>query len=138
MFKKQLSLALVVALVVTLAEGGGVASAQSQTSETEAQRAEQVRTEIAKLGTGPDARIKLKLQDNSKVEGYVSEAGADSFVVVNPKNGVATTVAYPQVGTAKGNNLSQGAKIAITIGISVALTILLYKYGRRRRRGIFF
>lgn len=121
---------------IFLTFSGSEVLAQTRTDD-EAQRTEQVRAEIAKLGTGPDARIKLKLLDQRKVEGYISEAGADSLVVMNPKNGVATTVAYPQVGTAKGNNLSDGARIAITVGISIALTILLYKYGRRRRRGIF-
>lgn len=134
--KKYVSLMLVVVIFMTFSGGEVLAQTQTQT-DTEAQRAEHVRSEIARLGTGPDARIKLKLLDKRKVEGYVSEAGADTFIVVNPKSGVATTVAYPQVGTAKGNNLSEGAKIVITVGISIALTILLYKYGRRRRRGIF-
>ena len=139
MFKKQMSLALVVALALTMAEGGSVASAQDRPSDAEAQRAEQVRTEIGKLGTGPDARIKVKLLDGRKVEGYVSAAGADDFVVTNLKSGAATAIPYPQVGTAKGNNLSQGARIAIGVAVSVALTILVYKYGRgRRRRGVFF
>ena len=135
MTKKYVSLVLVAALL--LSAGGVEVLAQTRAGE-ESRRGEEVRAEIARLGTGPDARIKLKLLDGRKVEGYVSEAGADTFVVVNPKSGAATAVAYPQVGTAKGNNLSQGAKIAITVAISVGLTILLYKYGRRRRRGVFF
>lgn len=112
--------------------------AETASPTDEAGQAAEVKSAILKLGVGPDARVKLKLRDRSKVQGFISEAGADTFVVVNPKSGVATTVAYPQVGTAKGNNLSQGAKIAISVGISVALTILTYKYGRRRRRGIIF
>ena len=135
MLKKCVSLMLVMAIFLIFSGSQVLAQTQTQTpNEDEAQRAEQVRAEIAKLGTGPDARIKLKLLDKRKVEGYVSEAGADTFVVTNPKSGLATTVAYPQVGTAKGNNLSEGARIAITVGIYIALTILLYKYGRRRRR----
>lgn len=134
MRKKYVSLVLVAAVFLTFS--GVEVVAQTRTDD-EAKRGEEVRAEITKLGTGPGARIKLKLLDGRKVEGFVSEAGPDSFVVVNRKSGLATTVPYPQVGTAKGNNLSQGAKIAISIGISVALTILIYKYGRRRRRGIF-
>ena len=133
MMKKYVSLMLVAAIFVAFSGGEVLGQTPAQT-DMEARRAEQVRTEIAKLGTGPDARIKLKLLDKRKVEGYISEAGADTFVVTNPKSGLATTVAYPQVGTAKGNNLSDGAKIAITVGISVALSILYYKYGRRNRR----
>jgi hypothetical protein len=38
---------------------------------------------------------------------------------------VATTVPYPQVGKAKGNNLSTGAKIAIGIGVGVGIFLLV-------------
>lgn len=131
MTKKYVSLMLAVAIFLTFS--GSEVLAQTRTDD-ELRRTEQVRTEIAKLGTGPDARIKLTLLDKTKVEGYVSDAGADSFVVINPKNGVATTVAYPQVGKAKGNNLSDGARTAILVALSVGLTILSFKYGRRGRR----
>ena len=90
----------------------------------EARRAEKVRAQIAKLGTGSDARVKLVLRDKTKLEGYVSEVGADTFVVTN-KAGVATTVAYPQVVKAKGHNLSTGAKIGIGIGIGAGVTLLI-------------
>ncbi|HET8671278.1 MAG TPA: hypothetical protein VFM05_11820 [Candidatus Saccharimonadales bacterium] len=80
--------------------------------EKVARRLEKVRAQLAKLGTGSDARIKVELRDKTKLEGYMGEAGTESFVIVN-KAGVATTIAYPQVVKAKGNNLSTGAKIAI-------------------------
>jgi hypothetical protein len=93
-------------------------------AEREARRAEKVRAQLAKLGTGPDARVKLELRDKTKLEGYVSEAGADSFVVTD-KTGAATAVPYPQVGKAQGNNLSTGAKIAIGVGIGAGITLLI-------------
>jgi hypothetical protein len=93
-------------------------------AEKEARRAEKVRTQLAKLGTGKDALVRVELRDKTKLEGYVSEAGAESFVVVN-KAGVATTVGYPQVQKVGGNNLSTGAKIAIGIGIGAAIVLLI-------------
>lgn len=134
MLKKQISF-LLVAAMLTL--GADLAFAQNRFGDTEAQRVASVRDEIAKLGTGRDARIKLKLIDNKKVEGYISDANADTFTVVNLKTGIPTNVVYAQVGTAKGNNLSDGAKTAILIGIAVGLIILSVKYGRRRRGRIF-
>lgn len=131
MLKKQLSLLLIAAM---FSLGADLAFAQDRFADSETQRVAAVKSEILKLGTGPDARIKLKLRDNTKVEGYVSETNADTFTVVNLKSGMPTVVAYPQVGTAKGNNLSDGARTAIFIGIAVGLTILAIKYGRRRRR----
>lgn len=93
-------------------------------AEKDARRAEKVRAQFAKLGTGPDARVKLELRDKTKLEGFVSEAGADSFVVTGA-DGRATTVAYPQVRKAQGNNLTTGDKIAIGVGIGAGVTLLV-------------
>jgi hypothetical protein len=89
--------------------------------EKEARFAQKVKAQIAKLGTGPAARIDLKLRDKTKLKGYVSEVGNESFAVVDDKTGSATTVAYPQVRQVKGNNLSTGAKIAIGLELSSRL-----------------
>ena len=90
----------------------------------ESRRAEKVRAQLAKLGTGSDAQVKLVLRDKTKLEGYISEAGAETFAVTDAA-GKTTTVAYPQVGKARGHNLSTGAKIAIGIGIGAGVTILI-------------
>ena len=94
-------------------------------AEKDARRAEKVRTQLAKLGTGPDARIKLILRDKTKLEGYVSEAGADTFAVTDGA-GKTTTVGYGQVGKAQGNNLSTGAKVAIGVGVGAAVTLIIF------------
>ena len=89
-----------------------------------ARRAEKVRTQLAKLGTGKDALVSLELRDKTKLKGYISETGAESFVVTDSA-GRATTVAYPQVKRAQGNNLSTGAKIAIGVGIGAAVVLVI-------------
>ena len=86
---------------------------------------DQIRTGIMKLGVGPDARVKLKLRDNKKLAGFISESNHDSFVVTDAKSKANTTVDYRDVSQVKGHNLSTGAKIAIGIGIGVGLTILV-------------
>jgi hypothetical protein len=93
--------------------------------EKDARFAQKVKTEIAKLGTGPNARIELKLRDKTKLKGYLSEVGDESFAVVDDKTGSATTVSYPQVKQVKGNNFSTGVRIAIVIGIVVAVLFIL-------------
>ena len=120
MLKKICSLALAALLL----QAAAVPAFAKSSAEKEAKRAEKVRTQIAKLGTGKDAVVRLELRDKTKLEGYVSEAGAESFVVTD-KAGKATTVAYPQVGKAKGNNLSTGAKIAIGVGVAAAIVLLI-------------
>jgi len=114
-----------IALAALMLQAAAMPAFAKSSAEKEAQRAEKVRTQLAKLGTGPDARIKLELRDKTRLEGYISEMGADTFVVTD-KTGKATTVAYPQVGKAKGNNLSTSAKVAIGIGIGAGVTLLIF------------
>jgi len=80
---------------------------------------------VARLGTGNQALIAIKLKDKTKVAGYISEVSDDSFVVVHPKFGTVTSVKYADVAQAKGNNLGTGAKIAIGIGIGAAAVLIL-------------
>src|SRR2546423_298108 len=91
-------------------------------SDKEAKRAEKVRAELSKLGTGKDARVHVELRDKTKLEGYLSEATDDHFAVT-ADDGRTTTVAYPQVKKAQGNNFSTGAKIAIGAGIGAAVVL---------------
>lgn len=127
MFKKLLSLALAGLLLNVVY--ATPASAKTK-AEKEAEFAERVRAGIAKLGTGAEARVEVKLRDKRKLKGYVSEAGAESFTVVDEKTGAATQVAYPQVGKVKGNNLSENQTALIVVGIFAAVlvaTILVLK-----------
>jgi hypothetical protein len=121
MFKKVLSLVLVGFLLSV----AGVRSASAGSKEEKETRfAEKVKDGISKLGTGPEARIEIKLRDKAKLKGYVSEAGEDSFVIVDEKTNASTTVTYPQVKQVKGNNLSTAAEIALGVGI-VLLPIVI-------------
>ena len=113
-----------IALAGLLLQAAAAPAFAKTNPEKESRRVEKVRAQLAKLGTGKDARVRVELRDKTRLEGYVSEAGADTFVVTN-KAGVATTVAYPQVVKAKGHNLSTGAKIAIGIGIGVGVFLLI-------------
>jgi hypothetical protein len=93
--------------------------------EKEVRFAQKVKTELAKLGTGPNARVELKLRDKTKLKGYISEVGDQSFVVVDDKTGSAETVTYPQVKQVKGNNLATGWKICIGVGIFIGVLLLI-------------
>jgi len=125
MYKKLFSLALI-ALILNL---GGVRLAYAETKEEKDVRyAEKVKTNVLKLGTGESARVRIKLRDKTKIEGYISSADEDGFVVTNPKTKVAMEVSYPQVKSVQGNNLSTGAKIAIGVGIAAALIFIILWY----------
>jgi len=116
MWKKLMSL-VASGLLLCLVCHTPVAAASRE--DEEARSAARVKSAIAKLGTGPDARVEVKLRDKTKLKGYVKAANDLSFVVVDGKTGSATEVPYPQVKSVKGNNLSTGAKIAIGVGVAV-------------------
>jgi hypothetical protein len=114
MLKKVLSLVLVGFL---LSVAGLRLAYAGPNKEKETRFAEKVKAGISKLGTGAEARIEVKLRDKTKLKGYVSEAGEDSFVIVDEKTGATSTVTYVQVKQVKGNNLSTAAEIAIGVGV---------------------
>jgi hypothetical protein len=113
-----------VLLSALLLQAAAVPALAATSAEKEARRAEKVRTQLAKLGTGTDARVRVELRDKTRLEGYLSELGDESFVITN-KAGVATVVTYPQVKKAQGHNLSTSAKIAIGVGIGIAIVLLI-------------
>lgn len=123
MLKKGLTFALMGALMFTLALSPP-ALAETK-AEKEAAFTAKVKADIAKIGVGQDARIAVKLRDKTKLSGYVSQAGEESFVVTDLKTGVSTEVPYPNVTQARGKNLSTGAIIAISVGVAVGVTILV-------------
>ena len=113
-----------VLLSALLLQAAAVPAFAATKAEKEAKRAEKVRTQLSKLGTGSDARVKLELRDKTKLEGFLSEAGPNAFAVTDA-SGKTTNVEYAQVKKAQGHNLSTGAKIGIGIGIGAAVTVLI-------------
>ena len=122
MFKKVVTV-LLVTLVINLT-GVRLAYADSK-EEKQARFAEKIKANVLKLGTGESTQVKVKLRDNAKLEGYISNASAETFTVTDRKTGVTTTVAYPQVKSVQGNNLSTGAKIAIGVGIAATIIFII-------------
>lgn len=111
-------------LATLLLQAAAVPAFAKTNAEKDARRAEKVRTQLSKLGTGRDAQVRLELRDKTKVEGYLSEAGADTFTVTD-KEGKTTNVPYQDVKKAHGNNLSTGAKIAIGAGAAAAVVLII-------------
>jgi hypothetical protein len=80
---------------------------------------------LTKLGTGPEARVKLTLRDKTKLEGYVSQV-TDTHVVVTDAAGTATMVPFPDVAQVHGNNLRTRWKVVIAAAIVTGIIITLY------------
>lgn len=123
MFRKPIVHILVSALLMSLF---AVSSVLAKTKEEKAaELAAKVKREITKLGTGQDAQISVKLRDKTKLSGYISKIGEESFFVTEAKTGTATEVAYPNVTQVKGNNLNTGAIIAISVGAAIGIFLLI-------------
>ena len=90
--------------------------------------AAQVRTKVQSIGTGPKARVEVKLRDKTRVKGYVSGSGQDSFTVINSQTGSTETVAYADVAEVKKSGglktltwiiLAGAAAAAVIVGVTV-------------------
>ena len=121
--RKLLSLALVSFLLNLVCFTPTIAGTKT---DKESQFADRVKAGIAKLGTGPEAHVELKLRDGKKLKGYVSQVADDHFVVVDVKTGATTPVPYPQVKQVKGNNLARGVQIAIAVVIVLVVIGLIF------------
>jgi hypothetical protein len=106
----------------------GFESAAAQTGNDN-QVADKARNSVQKLGLGRDARVEVKLRDNTKLEGYVSAAEQDSFTVTVPKTGASRTVAYadtehvkkPRRGLKPGTWAIIGAAAAAVVIVGVTV-----------------
>ena len=124
MLKKLISVSLVM-LLLNLACMAPVYPASKE--EKQVRFALKVKKNVLKFGTGQSARVKVKLHDKTKLQGYISAADKEQFTVTDA-TGMATTVTYPQVKSVQGNNLSTGAKIAIGVGIAATVIFIILWY----------
>ena len=104
-------------------------STHAQTG-VESQRAEKARASVARRGTGKDARVEVTLLNNTKLKGYINDAGNDSFTLVDRKTGASQTVAYADVSQLKkaGGGLSTKTLIILgAVAAGVIITAIIVK-----------
>ena len=91
---------------------------------------DKVKAEVGKRGTGPKAKVTVKLKDRTKLKGYISNASADSFTLSDSETGQVRTLAYSDVSEVKKQGgLSLAAKIGIGVGIAVGALALVFAIG---------
>ena len=126
MWKKLFSLALVVLLL----HASDSLLMQNVSASQGGSASDKVKTFVAQRGTGPKAKVTVKLKDNTKLKGYISDAGNDSFTLSDSKTGQARTLAYSDVAEVKkAGGLSLAAKIGIGVGIGVGALALFFAIG---------
>ncbi len=130
MLKKVLSIALVVLLFNV---GVSVVYARPQ-DDKEARRIEKIKANVKKLGTGSQARVKVKLKDGREFRGSIREVTDDAFMIIEEKTHAPVTVSYSDVSELKGKNGLTAAKVGINVakgvgivaGVAAAFTLLMY------------
>jgi hypothetical protein len=120
MFKKLSRLALASLLLNLFFVAPSV---KGKTQEDETKHVNKVRGQIARIGTGPKARVEIKLRDETKVKGFIGESDEKHFVVVDTKTGARTTLEYPQVQKVKSYRLMSAFKTALVVGAGVGAAL---------------
>ena len=93
------SRAVVVAILFLLLGANNSPTAQAQGGREGGKRETQVRTKVRKMGTGVKTRVRVRLHDGRKLEGYIAQIGEDHFYVVRTdgEKGSASVVAFDDV-----------------------------------------
>lgn len=126
MLKKLFSIGLVVLLFHA---GNSLLIHDARANQSDAS-SDKVKASVAKRGTGPKAKVTVKLKDQTKLKGYISNASGDSFTLSDSKTGQTRTLAYSDVAEVKKQGgLSLAAKIGIGVGAGVGALALLYVIG---------
>ncbi|HEY6120444.1 MAG TPA: hypothetical protein VIV66_10815 [Pyrinomonadaceae bacterium] len=118
--KRKLSIGLLGVLLVLTPAFPLRAQTVSQLQATEKARAG-----VLKLGVGKTSRVEVKLNDQTKVKGYISEAGQDTFTVSDLQNGSSTKLAYVDVAEVKKPGSGPSTRTWLIIGGAAAAAVVI-------------
>ena len=116
MFRRTVTIMLS-GLLLLSAFGFQGAGAQSLVDQ---QATEKIRTNVLKIGVGVNARVQVKLIDNTQLNGYISAADQDSFTVVQRGTGSSKTVSYADTQSVKKAGSGVSAKTLLILGAVAA------------------
>ncbi|HEX8475455.1 MAG TPA: hypothetical protein VF666_15610 [Pyrinomonadaceae bacterium] len=103
----------------------GFKSVEAKTVEA-SQLAEKARIEVAKMGTGERARVEVKMRDNTKLKGYISNVGDEAFTVTDRKTGASQHVAYTDVQQVKKQGGGLRTRTWVVLGASAAAAVVTW------------
>jgi sRNA-binding regulator protein Hfq len=122
MIKKCLSVALL-GLMLLFTNLQSI-KAQTNTGNNTA-AVEKIKANVTKRGTGEKARVNVKMLNGTKMKGFISQVGEDSFTLTDSKTKQTSTLAYSDVAQVKKQGLSTTSKILIGVGVGVAVTAVV-------------
>jgi len=118
-------LTVLMLMMGVLTAGVVLETAQAQTSR-DAELAAKSRAKVAKIGVGQNAKVEVKLRDESRIKGYVNEVHQDSFTVVERETGVSRSVAYADAMDVKRSGGGLSTKGWAIIGAAAAGAIVTW------------
>ena len=112
MFRRTFAIMLSGLLLLTAFgyQGAGAQSLRDQRAT------EKAKSKVLKMGVGVNARVEVKLRNNTQLKGYISDADQDSFTVVESKTGSSKTVSYADTSSVKKAGSGLSAKTWIILG----------------------
>jgi hypothetical protein len=121
LLRRTLPIMLVGTLMSTLF-GARAAHAKDQ---EEMLLAEKALDSVARMGIGKDTRVEVKLKDSTKLKGYISETGEDSFTVTDSKTGTFRIVPYADVIQANRQGSGFSTLTKVIIGAAIATGVIV-------------
>lgn len=121
MFKR--SFAMVLAGILSLTAFGLKPTLAQDGNDVE--RVGRARGVVSRVGVGEKARVEVRMLDKTKIKGYVSNTGADSFTVTDRKTGATRTVAFAEVEKVSkgGGGLSTRSWVLISSAAAAAVVL---------------
>lgn len=117
MLKKYLAIVLVGLLVF----GANTSYVFAQTNNN----AEKIKAAVLKRGTSEKKTVRVKMLNGTKMKGYISQIGEDSFTFTFSKNRQQTVIPYSDVARVEGRGLAGGARVGIIVAAAVGATLLV-------------
>jgi sRNA-binding regulator protein Hfq len=94
--------------------------------QTDINKTEKVKAEVAKRVASKKTKVKIKLHSGEELKGRIAQADDGSFTVTEDKTGKQVQLPYGDVDSVKGRGgLSTGAKIGIIAAIAVAVVAVV-------------
>ena len=118
MIKKYLSIVLIGLLVFSA--NTSLIFAQTNTAD-----AEKIKADVMKRGTNEKKSVRVKMLNGTKLKGYISQIGEDSFTLTDSKTKQPTVIAYRDAAKVEGRGLAGGAKIGIIVAAAAGATLLV-------------
>lgn len=130
------TLSFVMSAVFLLGPALTTASANTQSSK-QPLTIEQVKVQVARVGTGDKARATITTKDGVKTKGYISRVGDDDFVIRDRKTDAATTIRYADLAKVErhtgGHSIARNILIGVGIGAGVVVIAIFAAIARNER-----